>query len=150
MPDLRKEQQEKAYNINCCSTFFCRKSFCCIVIREKGQSFDISKENTYSPPDLAGENPHGLGMFLLNKLLDNVEYNILGLQGKEMRLAKYMRSRPVAPTLPAAPAVAQHSQAKPSSEVTLKIGLFTNADAVEISRCAFAIRIWTSFTILKN
>lgn len=109
-----------------------------VVIREKGQPFDISKENTYTPPDLEGEDSHGLGLFLLNKLVDKVEYSILGRQGKEMRLTKYMRSRLVAPILPAVSAVAPHSPAKLSPEVTLKVRPFTSADAVEISRCAYA------------
>lgn len=109
-----------------------------VVIREKGQPFDISKENNYSPPDLAGADPHGLGLFLLNKLLDKVEYNILGRQGKEMRLTKYMRSRPMESILSAAPEVVPHPPVKPSPEVTLKVRPFTSTDAVEISRCAYA------------
>ena len=109
-----------------------------VVIREKGQPFDISKENNYSPPDLAGADPHGLGLFLLNKLLDKVEYNILGRQGKEMRLTKYMRAKSLEPIRSAAPAGAHHIPEKSSPEVTLKVRPFTSADAVEISRCASA------------
>ena len=109
-----------------------------VVIREKGRPFDMSKENNYSPPDLAGADPHGLGLFLLNKLLDKVEYNILGRQGKEMRLTKYMRARSLEPILSAAPAGAPHIPEKPSPKVTLKVKPFTSADAVEISRCAYA------------
>ncbi len=109
-----------------------------IVIREKGLPFDFGKENIYTPPNLAGEDPHGLGLFLMNKLMDKVEYNILGRQGKELRLTKYVRSKLASPVLTATPVPSANSLAKPLSEFSLKIRAFTSADAVEIARCAYA------------
>ena len=67
------------------------KNFLEVLIRDNGKSFDPSKVPT---PDMKEYLTHyqkgGLGVYLMKKLMDVVEYQLLPGQKNEVRLVKYL------------------------------------------------------------
>ena len=107
-----------------------------VVLREKGFPFDPDKVVSYSPLELASKDAQGLGMYLIKKAMDKVEYLNLGRQGMEIRLTKYLKSKmPPAETKPLA--TADTSLAGSPADFSVTIRPFANDDALEISRCAY-------------
>jgi serine/threonine-protein kinase RsbW len=69
------------------------KDFLEFLIRDNGKGFDPSKVST---PDMKEYLSHfrkgGLGVYLMKKLMDVVEYQLLPGQKNEVRLVKYLGS----------------------------------------------------------
>jgi serine/threonine-protein kinase RsbW len=67
------------------------KNFLEILIRDNGKGFDPSKVST---PDMKEYLSHyrkgGLGVYLMKKLMDVVEYHLLPGEKNEVRLVKYL------------------------------------------------------------
>lgn len=65
-----------------------------IRIKEKGMPFDPRLVASYDPTRIGGDDtPKGLGLYLMNRVMDEVSFHNLGLEGKETHLVKY-RSTP--------------------------------------------------------
>lgn len=101
-----------------------------VRIRDQGQPFDPARVPDYdpeAPPDAQGQ--AGLGMHLIRRAFDEVEYRNLGRGGKETRLLKY---RPLVP-IGERPATA--APPPETAEVVSEIRLLRPGDALDVSRC---------------
>ena len=61
-----------------------------ITIRDFGKKFDASK---VPPPQIPPEKPGGLGLYMMKKLVDRVQYNPQCPQGNELILIKHKDHR---------------------------------------------------------
>src|SRR3989338_6722847 len=55
-------------------------------VRDYGQKINLRK---VKPPKLPPRKPHGLGIYLLKTMMDEVKYNTHHLRGNELIVAKY-------------------------------------------------------------
>jgi len=55
-------------------------------IRDYGQKIDLSRIKT---PKLPPKKPHGLGIYLLKTMMDQLKYNTTHVRGNELILTKY-------------------------------------------------------------
>lgn len=78
--------EEGSYDIQCLQTTMGMQ----IRIADKGLPFDPALTSEYrSEADLDEQTGEGLGSFLINSLMDEVEFRNLGSKGKETRLIKF-------------------------------------------------------------
>lgn len=105
-----------------------------IVIHEKGKPFEAGKIVQYNPDeaDIKGD-AKGLGTFLIQKMMDKVEYLTIGRDGKETILIKYPKSQRIDNLLSVS------SKEKPRvKEFAFDIRGFKEDDAIGISECAYS------------
>jgi len=111
-----------------------------IVIKDKGQPFDPT-----SVPDYDADHPEeadaGLGLYLMRQFMDDISFRILGRDGKELRLVKYLHGEPAQrpPTAGAAtnPASSDLETPLAPKSVPFLVRLAEPAEAIEISKCAY-------------
>lgn len=103
-----------------------------VRIRDQGQPFDPTQVPDYDPDAAPGTQLHaGLGMHLIRRVFEEVEYRNLGHAGKELRLVRYralapLKERPQPPgAVPAEP------------EPVAEVRLFQPGDALGIARLAY-------------
>lgn len=100
-----------------------------ILIRDQGQPFDPARVPDYDPDAAPDTQMHaGLGMHLMRRAFDEVEYRNLGRGGKETRLLRHRELVPIGerPAPPPAPPA-------PAEEVTT-VRLLQPDDALEVAR----------------
>jgi anti-sigma regulatory factor (Ser/Thr protein kinase) len=111
-----------------------------IVIKDKGQPFDPS-----SAPDYDADHPDeadaGLGLYLMRQFMDEISFHILGREGKELHLVKYLHGEPARrpPTKHTAtdPASSDLEAPLAPKSVPFLVRLAEPAEAIEISKCAY-------------
>ena len=107
---------------------------------DRGLPFDYSLTPKYEPPaegDLGKAGTRGLGLFLIEKLVDSVEWINHGMAGKELRLIKKRSGRDVAGQLPEEDPAPFPEDAPPAAEQTYTVRRMRPEDAIEISRCIY-------------
>ncbi len=114
------------------------------VILEKGIPFDPAALPAYVPPTgPEAEEARGLGLHLAQSCLDELEFSLLGAEGKKTRLYKHFPSGD-------APARRQdEEQAQPRRgkrrNVSYAIRPFVPGDAINIARCAWRLHGYTFY-----
>ncbi len=111
------------------------------IIKDKGQPFDPTTAPDYDPkkPENA-EQESGLGLFLIQKFMDEVTFHNLGRDGKELHLTKYLyQDKAKKPSSNKTTATEQNgtSETLPPKSIPFSVRLAKAADAVEISKCAY-------------
>jgi anti-sigma regulatory factor (Ser/Thr protein kinase) len=118
-----------------------------IQIRDKGIPFDPSAVSRYEPDlDLDEFEITGLGMRLIQKMMDRVEFRNLGRNGKEVVLTRYC-PQPVAGPV----GTDQHEpvidDTEPLSTTSLPLAIrrLHPHEAIGVSRCAYKCHGYTFF-----
>lgn len=119
-----------------------------IRIKEKGMPFDPRLLAVYDPARVGeDETPKGLGLYLMNRLMDEVSFHNLGLEGKETHLVKYLSTRgvdgydgqrPDADVLQREPEIIQ-------DRIDYEVRALQPSEAIEVSRCAYKSHGYTFF-----
>ena len=112
-----------------------------LSIHDRGLPFDASLAPAYKPPEdsvLAdATTTHGLGLYLIRRAVDEVQWLNHGREGKELRLTKYRRQSDVTAQLPSAdlaPFREDEPQASPQ-EYTMR---WLRADeTIWVSQCIY-------------
>jgi len=111
-----------------------------LSLYDQGLPFDYSLAPKYEPPaedDLGKAGTRGLGLFLIEKLVDSVEWINHGMTGKELRLIKKRSGKDVAEQLPQED-LAPFSENTPlAAEQTYTVRRMRPEDAIEVSRCIY-------------
>ncbi|MBN2139474.1 MAG: GNAT family N-acetyltransferase [Desulfovibrionaceae bacterium] len=112
-----------------------------VIVREKGMPFDPEDIPEYDPAGLSLEREvKGLGTFLTRKAVDEVVFENLGREGREIRLTKHLASKHVAGL---APGAAASAAAKARTEEAgagfseYSVRRLRPEDALEVSRCVY-------------
>ena len=113
-----------------------------IVIKDKGQPFDPD-----AAPEYDSSNPEealsggGLGLFLMREFMDEVSFHILGRDGNELHLVKYLygeaAERPSAPEDTADSGRTDEPVPLPPRSVPFVVRLAEPSEAIEITKCAY-------------
>jgi anti-sigma regulatory factor (Ser/Thr protein kinase) len=112
------------------------------IIKDKGQPFDPAAAPEYDvdhPEEaLSGS---GLGLFLMRRFMDDISFHILGREGKEVHLIKYLHGEPAqAPPAEDVDAARRETGIElplvPGS-VPFQVRLALASEAIEISKCAY-------------
>lgn len=119
-----------------------------VRIKEKGIPFDPRLVASYDPAQIGSEEtPTGLGLYLMNSVMDEVSFHNLGLEGKETHLVKY-RSTPGVETaedlLPGADESAREPEVI-TERIDYEVRLLQPSEAIEVSRCAYKSHGYTFF-----
>ena len=109
-----------------------------IIVKDMGIPFDPKRiarfEITKNPDDLSFE---GLGIYLLQKVVDDLSFHNLGHLGKEIHMVKYLPQS--VPQMSLAPDYGQTGE--DTKVITGKIDFEVRAmqpeEAIEVSRCAY-------------
>jgi len=109
-----------------------------IIVKDMGIPFDPNRiarfEITKNPDDLSFE---GLGIYLLQKVVDDLSFHNLGHLGKEIHMVKYLPQS--GPQMTLAPDYGQIGE--DTKVITGKIDFEVRAmqpeEAIEVSRCAY-------------
>jgi len=105
-----------------------------IIIHEKGKPFEPQKIAQYNPNSANIEgSTEGLGTFLMQKVMDKVEFKNMGREGKETILIKYPKFQNIDNILN----ISSKKQAK-IEEFTFIIRDFKDDDAIGVSECAYS------------
>ncbi len=111
-----------------------------IVVKDKGQPFDPTSAPEYNA-DHPEESDAGLGHFLMRQFMDDISFHILGREGKELHLVKYLHGEPTRrpPTKHTATGPASSDLQTPLApkSVPFLVRLAGPAEAIEISKCAY-------------
>jgi serine/threonine-protein kinase RsbW len=113
-----------------------------VIVRDKGLPFAIDQVAKFSSDDVArGKDPEGLGLFLMEKSVDELYFYNLGPNGKEVHLVKHLHTRRVEDYLETSELKAfekpVHSQKRPGDAIPYHIALMEPSQAIEVSRCAY-------------
>lgn len=111
------------------------------AIREKGMPYDPARAAVYTPSaSIEEQSASGLGLFLMQKNMDEVSFHNLGRDGRELRLARRHRSARIDAILrnpgPAAAAETPAARNAPAP-ASFRIRPLRPGEAIEISRCAY-------------
>jgi len=110
-----------------------------IVIHEKGKPFDPQKIAQYNPNSANIEgSTEGLGTFLMQKVMDKVEFKNMGREGKETILIKYPKSQKIDNILNISSKV--QTRIKDFSFIVRE---FRDDDAIGVSECAYSAYRYT-------
>jgi anti-sigma regulatory factor (Ser/Thr protein kinase)/GNAT superfamily N-acetyltransferase len=113
-----------------------------IIIKDKGQPFDPTVAPAYDPVRLEDElSGRGLGLYLMRQFMDDISFHILGREGKEVHLVKYLGGERDSAT-PAADIAQEFNESRaitaaPPESFTFSVRLACPSEAVEISKCAY-------------
>ncbi len=112
------------------------------IIKDKGQPFDPTAVPKYEPDNpeeaIAGG---GLGFYLMHQFMDDISFHILGREGKEVHLTKYLHGSTVQES-------ESHTSAKENKKAVSKesyapksipfsVRMAKPTEAIEISKCAY-------------
>lgn len=105
-----------------------------VSIHDEGKPFDPSQIPEYKPEDRGMETgAKGLGSFLMKSMVDQVEHLNLGIQGKEVRLIKYLPFAPVT----SESYVDDEQTAAEDLDFDLKVRPMSPEEGLGVSRCFF-------------
>jgi serine/threonine-protein kinase RsbW len=110
-----------------------------IVIKDKGLPFAPSLVPEYTgPTDLDGATGSGLGLFLMKKSVDEIEFHNLGREGKELHLIKHLPHKSIVEYEESADLAffpkPTTDQAAPVEKKAFTIRLMEPSESFEVSR----------------
>ena len=110
-----------------------------IIIKEMGMPFDLSHVPECPDEDRVGRSP---GICRMKRAMDVVSFHNLGKGGKETHLFKYLDGRAIGSCMTTAELEetekAKGAEALPKGSVSFQVRRMELAEAVEVSRCAYA------------
>ena len=108
-----------------------------IIIREKGLPFDPNVVEKFQVSDsIEDTSTTGLGLYLLDKLLDHYSFHNLGIDGKETRMVKYLNPEDANQIIDSV----ENGRLEPEiikEKIEYSIRSMEDSEAVEISKCAY-------------
>lgn len=110
-----------------------------IIIREKGLPFDPEKITQYAPDKASLDmDTRGLGNFLVGKAVNEVHFNNLGKDGKEIKLIKYLSHQ----RIDRHPGVSESEIVSPDSgkkrdAKNFIVRLLKTDETIEAAKCAY-------------
>lgn len=112
------------------------------VVKDKGQPFDPSTVPKYDADNPQNDMPgSGLGFYLMHQFMDDISFHILGRDGKEVHLVKFLHEAPGEPSfLPGEVTDSKNDRHIPSfapKSIPFTIRLARPEEAIEISKCAY-------------
>ena len=122
-----------------------------VIIKEKGMPFDPGRLPRYRKSDAIEDwAAAGLGMFLMEKAMDEVTFHNLGMEGKETCLIKYLPGTKIEHLPPTAEDRPEPERTSPEPAVIAEKIAYTvrrlrPEEAVEVSRCAYKSHGYTFF-----
>lgn len=129
--------EEAEYDI----TFLKRLDGIEIHIHDMGLPFDPSMAPVYDPKaDLIEQDLEGLGSFLIGKVMDEYQFNNLGVKGKEIVLIKYFDTQVIGreQSTPPVPEVIEPLAVNaPVEQIEFDIRLMKPNEALEVCRCIY-------------
>jgi serine/threonine-protein kinase RsbW len=111
-----------------------------VRVHDKGMPYDPDLSTEYDPDrGVERQEGAGLGRFLMRHLMDEYHYKNLGLEGKEIRLIKYLDSPSVVGDPSAAPRPEEHPEpaAPPAKPIEFEVRRMRPEEAVEVARCVY-------------
>lgn len=118
-----------------------------ITIKDQGIPFDPNSIPVFAPDnDDIAVPTQGLGWFLMNKYMDEVVFNNLGLEGKELQLTKYLGQQTLKESSGDIQLIdpSQNPPQKfPPKSVPFTIRKAVPDDAIAIARCAYDVYGYT-------
>ncbi len=111
-----------------------------LAVKDRGIPYTPESIPLYNATRDLEETPlHGLGLFLMHHLTDEISFRNLGPQGKEVRFAKYLPDRSVAEEMPAPEKFQPMGTSVEIYEGPLEYSLreMLPPEAGEIARCAY-------------
>ncbi len=117
-----------------------------IIIKERGMPFDPKLIPQYDPgKSIDDASAKGMGVFLLKRLVNELSFHNLGLEGKETHLIKYIDGK-----APSEAELAKYGTAPAEPEVIKEkieydIRAMNEDEAIEISKCAYKSHGYTFF-----
>jgi serine/threonine-protein kinase RsbW len=109
-----------------------------IIIKEMGLPFDPSNVKKFQPADnLDDANASGLGLFLLDKVMDEYSFHNLGIEGKETHFIKYLPNSKELSELNLQMAEVIEEPKIIQEKIEYSVRGMEDHEAVEISRCAY-------------
>lgn len=112
-----------------------------ISIRDKGIPFDPSQANQCAiDPTTSDLAPNGCGISFMKELMDEVQFNNLGPDGKETVLVKYLQNKSITDYYEACdlrPYQESSPQTASAHQPEIAIRHMNASEAVEVSRCVY-------------
>jgi len=111
-----------------------------LSLHDQGLPFDHTLAPKYEPPSGADPgkiNTRGLGLYLIEKLVDSVEWINHGMAGKELRLVKKRSAQNVTEQLPARDLAPFPEDAPQAPEQTYTVRRMRPEDAIHAARCIY-------------
>lgn len=114
-----------------------------IKLKDKGVPFDPNKIPDYDPNTLNEKSPlEGLGWYIMERSVDEVIFNNLGTEGKELHLIKHLPQQPIeALKEEKVPdeSLIQSRGAFPPKSIAFEVRKAQASDAIEIAKCAYDV-----------
>jgi anti-sigma regulatory factor (Ser/Thr protein kinase) len=119
-----------------------------VTVRERGLPFDPKQLPHYNAEaDFDDRSSRGMGIFLMQEMMDEVTFTNLGAEGKETHFIKHFQTVSPAGQKESIP---QPDGPAPSGQkrepVSYEVRLMEPSEAIEISRCAYRSHGFTFFT----
>jgi anti-sigma regulatory factor (Ser/Thr protein kinase)/GNAT superfamily N-acetyltransferase len=111
-----------------------------LAIHDRGLPFDASLAPAYQPPeggDAGQVSTRGMGLYLIHRAADEVQWINHGQAGKELRLLKRRPQADVTTQLPAAELAPFGEDVPPAPEQTYTARRPRPEEAIQISRCIY-------------
>jgi len=113
-----------------------------IIIKDKGQPFDPTAVPKYEPDNseeaMAGS---GLGFYLMHQFMDDISFHILGREGKEVHLTKYLHGSTAQESESHTTINENKKSEKKESyapkSIPFSVRMAKPSEAIEISKCAY-------------
>lgn len=109
-----------------------------ILIKDMGMPFDprtVARFNiTKNIEDMEME---GIGIYLMNKMLDDLEFRNLGHLGKEIMMVKYLPQGNLQEQVPASDTDMMEDSAVITEKIEFEVRRMMPEEAIEVSRCAY-------------
>ena len=117
-----------------------------ITLKEMGIPFDPEKLKKYelsNDPNTLGTS--GLGIYLIQKVMDGLWFKNLGIKGKETIMVKYLPGNAAKSECPECPEIIHQEPKVISEKIAYDIRGMQEDEAIEISRCAYKTHGYTFF-----
>jgi serine/threonine-protein kinase RsbW len=113
-----------------------------VIVKDKGLPFSPDRVERFSIDSVMdGDEPKGLGLFLMEKNVDKLSFNNRGFEGKEVCLVKYFHKKGLKDALKESEQKAYRESLftaqEPVAVIPYRIGLMEPSQAIEISQCAY-------------
>ena len=120
-------------------TFYQRLDGIEIHVHDMGLPYDPNMAPTYDPKGDLDKNIDGLGLFLINKMVDEYKFNNLGIKGKEVVLIKYFDSLCVVEDIRKTfePEVVTPPVKTDIAPIHFNIRLMKPEEAIDVCRCIY-------------
>ncbi len=116
-----------------------------ITIKEMGIPFDPARVKKYEVSKFLDDiSTSGLGIYMIQKVMDELTFNNLGPQGKETVMVKYLPGLAEAKEIPDASSGKQE-QSVITEKIDYEVRGLNENEAIEVSRCAYKTHGYTFF-----